>query len=191
MTPPVAESTHEDLAARTVRGDRAAFGELYDRLAPDVHRFLVGLRLGLDHHRVEDAVQETFLRLHRLLPGFEAGRRVRPYVLGVARNVALELARSARPMRPLDAEAGPSREGEAHDAVLRAERDALLARALETLSAEHRTLVVLRFVSELTMQELSHALGCSVPTARSRLREATERLLGELAGAGLAPEVGS
>ena len=180
----VREPKDEELVARVVRGDREALGILYDRMGIDVQRFLLGLQLDLDRQEIEDAVQETFLRLHRLLHQFEAGRPVKPYVLGVARRVALELERRRRPA-PLEAD--PGREVEAGDELLRAERDALVGRALGALPGEHRTLVVFRFVNELTMQEIADAIACSVPTARARLKEAMVRFMNELARMGLAP----
>jgi len=183
------EVSDEELVSRTVRGDRAAFGQLYDRVAADVQRFLVGLRLDLDHQEIEDAVQETFLRLHRALGTFDARRPLKPFVLGVARRVALELERRGRPSRrarELEGEVVADT-GEAAGIEQR-EREALTARALVALEAEDRTLVVFRFVNGLGMQELADALGCSVPTARARLKDAVRRFQRELAKAGVAPE---
>ncbi len=182
------EATNEELVARTVRGDREAFGLLYDRFAPDVQRFLVGLRLDLDHHRVEDAVQETFLRLHSVLARFEASRPLRPFVLGVARHVALELERRGRPSRVRAEEVEVGHDPDAPGGVIRAERDALVAAALRALEPEDRALVVFRFVNGLGMQEVADALACSVPTARARLRTAAERFQRVLARAGVTPE---
>jgi RNA polymerase sigma-70 factor (ECF subfamily) len=183
----VIEPSNEELVARTVRGDRAAFGALYDRIAPEVQRFLLGLRLDLDRHRIEDAVQETFLRLHRVLAQFDASRPLRPFVLGVARRVALELERRARPTAPIELDSRPGHGTGVQEAALRAEEDALVARALVALPAEQRALMVFRFVNELTMQEVADALGCSVPTARSRLEEAGAAFSTALARAGHAP----
>ncbi len=184
------EATDEELVTRSVRGDRAAFGQLYDRVALDVQRFLVGLRIDLDAQEVEDAVQETFLRLHRALAQFDARRPLKPFVLGVARRVALELERRGRPSRrALGQEGGePGHDPDTPGALARAEQDALTARALVALDAEDRALIVFRFVNELTMQEVADALSVSIPTARARLREAAERFQRELARTGVTPE---
>ncbi|MBI3725353.1 sigma-70 family RNA polymerase sigma factor [bacterium] len=184
----VSEPSTEQLVFLAIRGDREAFGAIYDRLAPEVHRFLRGQRLDLDHHRLEDAVQETFLRLHRMLSSFDASRPLKPYVVGIARRVALELGRRARPSSPAGLEDEPSRGSDAPEEALRTERDRLVGAALAALEDEHRALVVLRFVSELTMQDLADALSCSIPTARARLNEAALRFVQELAKRGLLPE---
>lgn len=182
------ELSSQELVARTVRGDRVAFGLLYDRVAPDIQRFLAGLRLDLDHHRIEDAVQETFVRLHAVLARFDETRPLKPFVLGVARRVALELERRNRPARALDIVGEPGHDPNTEGELMRVERDALVARALVAMPAEQRALMVFRFVNELGMQEIADALDCSIPTARARLKEAAEKFQRELARTGITPE---
>ncbi|MCO5168465.1 MAG: sigma-70 family RNA polymerase sigma factor [Planctomycetes bacterium] len=178
---------------RAQGGDRAAFAALYVALAPDVQRFLAGQEAALDRHQVDDATQETFLRLHRLLPAVDAARPLRPYVLGVARRVALELARrrSSVPGRPgeVEPDALPGRDL-VHEEVEGAERDRLVHGALSALAPEPRAVLVLRLVNGLTMQELADSLQVSVPTARARLREAAAALTVQLERRGIVREEG-
>lgn len=168
------------------RGDRAAFGRLYERHAPDVSAFLHALRLGLDAHTVEDAVQESFLRVYRLLRGqggaYDEGRPLRPYLLGIARHVALDLARRPRPSPFVDPAGGAGGQAE------RQEERELVARALAALEPEYRAALVLRHLSGLGMQDLSDALGCSIPTARARLEAAGHLFAQELKRRGVDPK---
>ena len=78
-------------------GAPAAFRFLFERHAVEVHRFL--RRLLDDHESAEDAVQETFVRVHRGLDGFDEARPLRPWLFSVARNVAIDMVR-ARLKRP-------------------------------------------------------------------------------------------
>ena len=73
---------------------QAAFRFIYDRHAPDVFRFQ--MKVLRDAGLAEDSVQETFVRLHRGLGGFDPERPLRPWVLTIARNVAIDLLRSSR-----------------------------------------------------------------------------------------------
>ena len=126
----------------------------------------------------------------RLLPTVEPGRRLLPFTLGVARRVALEQARRRR-------RGGDGHGGEAElaavvapgpalvDAAARSEEQARVIAALADLEPEQRSVVTLRFVSGLVMEELAAAIGCSVPTARARLREASARLVVALEARGL------
>ncbi len=165
------------LVAGVIAGDGEARGALYDRLAPAVQRVVVAL--GLRGAEVEDALQETFLRLFRDLGRFDPERPLRPYVLGIARRVALEAARQRRPGEPAPDDL-PSRDTPAPERAERAERRALVRDALAALGDEHRAALALRHAQRLTMQELADSLSCSVPTARSRLREAARRFAAEL-----------
>ena len=55
--------------------DLEALGALYDQLGAHVLRFLAGLRLGLPEADLEDAVNETFLRVHRSLESLAVDRQ--------------------------------------------------------------------------------------------------------------------
>lgn len=186
--------TEIDLAecvARCQRGDGDAFGLLYDRLAPDVARFLRGVSRRLRGARLDDAVQETFVRLLSRLPKLQQTAQLRAYTLGVARHVALDALRRAETRGRRELEVGARRLREAAepaDARLeRAELAALGRELLDDLDPELRLVISLRHVSQLTMPELAIALGCSVPTARSRLRMAVRRLAAALRERGVDP----
>jgi RNA polymerase sigma-70 factor (ECF subfamily) len=174
--------TSADLVRLALAGDGEAFGALYDRHAGDVQRVVLGLRLGLGREEVEDAVQETFLRALRDLGRYDPARPLRGWVLGIARNVAVDRCRRAdvRAATPLDdaalASGGPAGDEEAS----RVERAALVGRALAALEPEQRAALALRHVDGVTMEELALALDCSVPTARARLRAAAHLLAAAL-----------
>jgi RNA polymerase sigma-70 factor (ECF subfamily) len=176
-----------DLVARASRGDAAAFGALYDALSPGTLRFLRGLRLGLTREQLEDALQESFLRLLRRLSGLSDPRRVRSYLLGIAHHVAVDVARRGPPPATIvDDEVV----GRGPDPTARAagdERDGLVLAALDALPHELRGALALRHVGGLTMAEVAQALACSVPTARARLNEAASRLALELRRRGVEP----
>lgn len=177
------DASADDEPDALLAGDAAAFGRAYDRHGPEVHRFLRGLRLGLDAQEQEDALQETFLRLYRQLrdgPGWDTSRPLRPYLLGIARHVALDLARRPRP-GPLEREP----RGDERDAALAGERAALVQRALGALPPDARAALLLRHVHGLRTPELAEALACSLPTARARAEDAARLFAVELRRLGL------
>lgn len=167
----------------------AAWGALYDALAPDVQRLLLGLAL-LGRSEVEDAVQETFVRLVRDLPRWDRERPLRPFVLGVARHVAIDLLRRrrSRAAREERAAAGPAREAERpSERVARREEAERIQDALAAVEPELRGLLVLRHANRLTMRELADSCDCSLPTLRERLRKAARRFAVELKQRGVVP----
>lgn len=184
----VIESTKR-LIDEALAGNQEACGLLYDALVEPVRAFLHGLRLGLAPAELQDAVQDTFVRLFGQLDRLDGTRSLQPYVLGIARHVALDLLRKkARPEKA--AGSGIERMADSTDvagAVERGEQDVLVAQTLDALQPDQRAVLTLRHINGLTMEQLATSLGCSVPTARSRLRSAARALAGELRQRGVLP----
>lgn len=181
------KSEPDPRVARCVAGETEAFGALYDELAPQVRRFLVGLRLPLPLQDREDALQETFLRLFRGLARYDGRRPLVAYALGIARHVALDFCRR---IRPESTGGDPDQQigaGSTSDRVRKAERDRLIDLAMTTLDPELRSVLTLRHINGLRMQDLADCLSCSLPTARARLREASHRFAIELRRLGVVP----
>ena len=161
--------------------DHAAFRVLYEQHRRDVGRFLG--RLLQDPHVVEDALQDTFVRLHRALKGHERGRPLRPYVFAIARNVALNHLRARSKTKGLDALPGePAARGGGAEAR---DRSLAIDDALEALEAQHRSLILLRFTHRLSQDELAQALDCTARTVRNRLRVASSLFERELVKRGV------
>lgn len=190
---PSSRTETELTVRRALSGDGDAFGAIYDQHVQDVHRVLLGLRLGLSREEVEDAVQETFLRALRDLPRFDATRALRPWVLAIARHVAVDRCRraqvrAAEPIEPGALVDGSPGSASSVETAARTERAGLVAAAMGALDPEHRAALALRHVDGLSMEDLAVALGCSVPTARARLRGAAHLLAGELRRRGLSSQ---
>src|SRR5215467_10388084 len=85
-------------------GDRAALARL---LAPHERRLYMLCRGILGHAQdAEDAVQETYLRALRALPGFRRDAPFRTWLFRIAVNVCLDWKRARRPTEPWDEAAG-------------------------------------------------------------------------------------
>jgi len=165
---------------RAQRGDGAAFRLLVERYHAPVRaavwRMLDPTGAG---GRVEDLVQETFLRVHRGLVGFapEGPARLSTWILTIATRATLnELRRPRLVTVPIDDDAplaGPERA----DVELRRRRvAAALRRALGELSSDARAVVVLREYHDLDYAEIASVLGIDVGTVKSRLSRARAQL---------------
>ena len=134
------------------KGQVAAFGELYERHAETVYRYLQAhLSNPLD---AEDLTEDVFLRSWRSLPFYrQQGIPFPAYLLRIARNALTDhYRRSARRGQPASLEAGetmPDPRTEPSAAVLaRLERQELVG-LLQGLNEDYRTVLALRFFSEL------------------------------------------
>jgi RNA polymerase sigma-70 factor (ECF subfamily) len=165
------------LGAVAFRGDGAAFEQLY-RLHV---RAVTGAAYAIcrDIWTAEDIAQRTFATLWE-----RAGRlaaksvRLRPWLVTVARNAAIDHLRAAQPYTELTPEADALCPQEA--AVTQA-LIADLAPALATLSSEQRTVIELRYFAGLTFPAIAERTGERLETVKSRARLALahlRRLLG-------------
>jgi RNA polymerase sigma-70 factor (ECF subfamily) len=183
--------TDEDLVVRC-RRDRAAlqgsFRALYERHAGRCLRFLQSL-LGSEE-RAKDALQETFLRVYHQLDRYDADRPFGPWLLGIARHVAADaLRREAR--RPATAlpevePPAPTADGAPVPAeVSRREEVGFVREAVGALPDREREVFLLKHVEGLTFDEVAGAVGCSVRTAKYRMRAAVDALAVDLRARGV------
>lgn len=176
------DRTREDDAACIAASadDPNAFGELYDRHAPAVFRY-VRSRLGPD---ADDVVGDTFVIAFRTRARFDAsrGRSALPWLLGIATNAIAkrrdaELRWLRRP--PLEPDA-PDRSDEA-DARIDGERLAPWLRdALDRLRSGDRDALLLHVVSDLSVEDVARSLGVPAGTVKSRLHRARRVLAAQL-----------
>ncbi|MDI2131463.1 SigE family RNA polymerase sigma factor [Yinghuangia seranimata] len=131
--------------------------------------------LALDEARAEDLVQEALIRMWRVWP------RVRlehpdAYARRTLVNVAMswrrrkwwgETAVAYIADRPRDAVEGP--------AAATADRD-LLRRAVAQLPYKQRIVVLLRYVEDLSEQQVAELMGCSAGTVKSQASRGLARL---------------
>ncbi|MGE0708960.1 MAG: RNA polymerase sigma factor [Planctomycetota bacterium] len=166
------------------RAAHASFRALYERHAPAVLRFLRGL---LEEELARDALQETFLRVYRQLERFDPGRPFGPWVLGIARHVAQDVQRrrARRPAGPLEGEVQDPRASSPERELERAEERGLLRGCVAALPSTEREVFLLKQVEGLTYEQVAAAVGCSVRTAKYRMKAALERLERELRQRGL------
>jgi RNA polymerase sigma-70 factor, ECF subfamily len=155
------------------RGDGGALDELFRRHWPAAHRaayLVVG-----DRAAAEDIAQEAFLKAVAALDRFDRRRPLGPWLHRIAVNRAIDWAR-ARALRP---EAAASEERTASQPAAAGISDELLA-ALASLTAEHRAVVVLRYLLEYTPGEIAAMLDLPRGTVNSRLRRGLDALQYEL-----------
>jgi RNA polymerase sigma-70 factor, ECF subfamily len=170
------------LLARVGAGElHEPVGELYDRYANRLMGF--GLRLLADRGAAEELVQETFVRVWRAAAGFDARRgTVRAWIFTVARHVAVDLHR--RRARDRIAEAPP--ELGADDAAFEALIVELTVRdALDTLTPEHRAVLELAYLGDLSQAEIASRLDLPLGTVKSRTFNALREMRVALASRGI------
>ncbi|MBI4935731.1 MAG: sigma-70 family RNA polymerase sigma factor [Actinobacteria bacterium] len=179
-------STADPLDAAVLRsfrvGDEGAVRVVYRRYAPlvlAVARHVVG-----DRALAEEAVQQTFLQAWRAADRFENGRELAPWLVTIARRVAIDIARRERrrPTSPLDhVEAGHSSLVSLPPSESAAWEVAQVREAIESLAPDEREVVRLQHLEGWTQQEIAIRLGLPLGTVKSRSYRAHRALAARLA----------
>ncbi len=159
------------LVLRAQAGDEAAFAELAGRYETRLRYYLRKL-LG-NAHTAEDALQDVWLDVFRGLPRLAEPAAFTAWLYRIARDRACRVLRRAPRDRALD-EAEVPDEASAEDfSVADAE---VIHIALDALAAEHREVLVLRFLEEMSYEDIARVAGCELGTVRSRLHYAKRAL---------------
>lgn len=175
--PPPAERGAND--AEVVAGSLEQpelFARLYDRYAPDIHRY-AARRLG--DGAADDITADTFLTAFRIRSRYDLTRpSARPWLYGIAANLIGKQRRAeVRALRAL-ARTGhdPVAASWVEDTDSRVAAQGPLADALASLSSGDRHVLLLVAWADLTYQEVAEALDLPVGTVRSRLNRARRKV---------------
>lgn len=161
----------QELIKQLQGGSLDALGELYDR-----HRQLVfrtALAITGDQDTASDLLQDVFLRLFRFADRIDLQRPLQPWLYRMTANLSYTwLKRDRRWFRPLenlaDWLAGSTR-NLTHEAVETIDDWDRLQRAVASLPLSQRMVVVLYYLDDLSLQEISDILEIPVGTVKSRL----------------------
>jgi RNA polymerase sigma-70 factor (ECF subfamily) len=177
MTDSVDRLYERVLVLRCQTGDESAFTELVARYQPRLRCYL--RKLLRDTTAAEDALQEVWLDVLRAVARLADAGAFRAWLYRVARDRALrELRKRRPPCRPLPEAELTGAAGGGPDPA--ADDVARVHAAIAGLAAEHREVVVLRYVENMTYEEIAQVVGCPVGTVRSRLHYAKQALRGAL-----------
>jgi RNA polymerase sigma-70 factor (ECF subfamily) len=156
------------------RGSEAAVEELFARHWPAAYR--TALLIAHDRAAAEDIAQEAFVAALRALPRFDRSRPLPPWLHRIVVNRAIDWARARRARHEVDADTAPEATAPPPAALGLGEAGAALAR----LTPEHRAVIVMRYLLELTPGEIAAALDLPRGTVNSRLRRGLDALGGVL-----------
>ena len=160
------------LVREVQRGSTAALEELFRREWPRAYR--AAYLVVHDAAAAEDIAQEAFLAAVRAIDRFDRRRPFGPWMHRIVVNRAIDVTRARSLRREVDAVAADSAEAPPDPPSSPLSDDVVAA--LAELSAEHRAVVVLRYLFDYTPGEIAHALDMPRGTVNSRLRRALDRL---------------
>lgn len=167
------------LVERAAAGDQRAFESLIRQSADRL--FAIAYRILRDHHRAEDALQETFLTIWDQLPRLRDPDRFEAWTYRLIVRASIAQAKRERrggpavQLLPDDLVAGPVAAHTVDEIGAIADRDQV-GRGLMRLKPDQRAVLVLQHYVGLSLAEIADVLGIPVGTAGSRVHYAAKAL---------------
>lgn len=160
----------QSLVARAKRGDREALGALWNALTPRIFGYLINTMR--DRTLAEDILQATWLKAITALPRFEKrGIGISAWLFVIARNECREHWRRSGRITSLDPTKHDSADGDGETI-----KEKILAeQILASLPESDREILRLRYIADLSLNELAQVLELNFVTVRVRIHRALAR----------------
>ena len=162
---------------RAQHGDQRAFESLAAAQHPRLFRVAYGILR--DRHLAEDATQQALLDIWRHIPRLRDASKFEAWSYRLLVNACYDEAKRRPTWVPSDS-LTPGDVPISRDATGPVIARDQLSRALERLSLEHRAVLVLRYLMDLSPQEIGEALAIPRRTVYSRLQRAMDSVRGVL-----------
>jgi RNA polymerase sigma-70 factor (ECF subfamily) len=179
------------LMLRVKQGDVRAFEELIDKYKQPITNLIY--RTLKDATEAEDLAQNVFVQAYRSADRYKATAKFSTWLFTIARNLCLnEIRRRSRhPAESMDAAGETEGDHPAHqfedvrnvsapDQLLRDELTRKVEQALADLPENQRTAILLFKEKELSYDEISEIIGCSLSATKSLIHRGRETLKNKL-----------
>ncbi|GEN46408.1 sigma-70 family RNA polymerase sigma factor [Alkalibacillus haloalkaliphilus] len=135
----------------------------------------------------EEVTQETFLKVYQNLYKFNEIKQVKPWLFRIATNLCIDKMRKKKPLAILDQAIKGSEyatrldqvEGQAlnpEESVITNERDEQIWDYIKALPPKYRSVILLRYFQEFSINEISITLNIPVGTVKTRIYRGKEVL---------------
>ena len=186
------------LVERALDRSQDAYRALMDRHASAV--FNVIARMVREPGVAEELAQDTFVKAFNALRSFDPAYKFINWILRIAHNTAIDHLRRRRPDTVSIDEETPgravtealvdSREASPFDRAAHADLRADLETALAQLRPEYRRLVIMRYLEDLSYEDIAEILDLPMGTVKSHLHRARAEMARLMARGGWGPVAG-
>ncbi len=171
------------------KGDQNAFAEIVDLYKDKIYQLCYRM-LG-NAHEAEDIAQEAFIRAYVNIHTYDMNKKFSTWLYRIATNLSIDRIRKKKPDYYLDAEVSGT-DGLTMYSQIAAEA-ALPEEELETMELQqtiqaeilklpdkYRTVIVLKYIDELSLIEISEILDIPIGTVKTRIHRGREALRKQL-----------
>lgn len=167
-----------DLWMQFLKGDEIAFSELYCLFFNDLLTY--GCRVGGDNEMVEDLIQDLFLKLYQKKIILEDNTKLRPFLYRSLKNLIYnQLLRNCKVQSLPDYEFAFELNYMIDDQFCFTDGYDLsdeVEKLLHGLTERQKEIIYLRFVHEMSFEEISEIMEVNIQSARNLLTRSMEKL---------------
>ncbi|MCA1057030.1 RNA polymerase sigma factor SigW [Rossellomorea aquimaris] len=174
---------------QVLKGDQNAFAELVELYKDKV--FQICYRMLGNRHEAEDIAQEAFIRAYVNIETFNQKRKFSTWLFRIATNLCIDRIRKKKPDYFLDAEVagtdGLTMYSQVaadvqmpEDEVENMELQETIQNEISKLPEKYRSVIVLKYIEELPLQEISEILDMPLGTVKTRVHRGREALRKQL-----------
>jgi len=174
------------------KGDQNAYAEIVEIYKNKVYQLCYRI-LG-NRHEAEDAAQEAFVRAYINIHQYNLSMKFSSWLYRIATNLCIDRIRKKKPDFYLDAEVTDTdgltmysqlaaTDASPEETVESLELQETIQAAILKLPEKYRSVIVLKYIEELSLQEIGEILDLPVGTVKTRIhrgREALRKQLGHL-----------
>jgi len=186
------------LVERALNGSQDAYRALMERHASAVFNLIV--RMVREAGVAEELAQDTFVKAFGALRSFDPAYKFTNWILRIAHNTAIDYLRRRRPATVSIDEEAPGqaviealvddREASPFDRAAHADLRGDLEAALAQLRPEYRRMVIMRYLEDLSYEDIAEVLDLPLGTVKSHLHRARAEMARLMARGGWGPDDG-
>jgi RNA polymerase sigma-70 factor, ECF subfamily len=164
-------------------GDSSAFRQIYETYKDKVHS--LGYYMTGDKEAAKDITHQVFLKVFTSILTFQYRASFSSWLFRLAVNVCRDYQRSTRRMKLFSTavaaslatyDSGPSLE----DSLFKERLSEIVQNMVMKMSPKLRTVIILKYIEDLSYSQIAELLGCSIGTVSSRLNRSHKILAEEL-----------
>jgi RNA polymerase sigma-70 factor, ECF subfamily len=174
---------------QVIKGDQDAFAEIVEIYSNSIYQ--LGYRMLGNRHEAEDIAQEAFIRAYVNIKSFNQDLKFSTWLFRIATNLCIDRIRKKKPDYYLDAEVSgtdgltmysqlasdsPLPENELESLELQES----VQKEILKLPEKYRSVIVLKYIEELSLNEISEILELPLGTVKTRIHRGREALRQQL-----------
>lgn len=181
------EKSDTEIISQVVGGNQSAFREIVERYKQSIYQMAV--RIVSDPFEAEDMTQIVFVQVYKNLKKFRTSGSFKAWIFTIARNTCLNEIRRRKRRKIYSLEQleevkegssamhiSDKKSSDAREVVLQDELVDILNEVLKEVPEKQRTALLLFQHDNLSYEEISKVLGCSIGATKSLIFRAREHI---------------